>query len=108
MQAAGMSDGGAYTDATSAFVLKHPDDVDCWVQNKQYLPEGLIFVSNASRLTVARPMANVEWISEIVMWVAVGATILIISLLSAVLARPQARDEYIWRSAHAGHYCHRF
>ena len=66
MQAAGMSDGGAYTDATSAFVLKHPDDVELFEsQNKQYLPEGLIFVNNAKSFdSIRTPMSNVECISE--------------------------------------------
>lgn len=98
MQAAGMSDGGAYTDATSAFVLKHPDDVELFEsQNKQYLPEGLIFVNNAKSFdSIRTPMANVEWISEIVMWVAVGATILIISLLVTLFLRDRRHEMGIY------------
>ena len=41
-------------------------------------------------------MANVEWISEIVMWVAVGATILIISLLVTLFLRDRRHEMGIY------------
>ncbi len=97
MAAAGLEDN-TYTDANAVFILKSPDVVDIFEsQNQQYLPKGLMFTDNAESFdSIRTPMANVKWIADIVMWVAVCATILIISLLVTLFLRDRKHEMGIY------------
>lgn len=90
--------GDVYTESAAIFMLKHPDDVELFVsQNKQYLDDGHMFTDNASEFDIIRePMSNVEWIADIVMWVAVVATVLIISLLVTLFLRDRRHEMGIY------------
>ncbi|MGI6167743.1 MAG: ABC transporter permease [Eubacteriales bacterium] len=96
-QAAGVPDN-VYINTAAVFILRHPDDVELFEsQNKQHLPKGLVFKNNAKSFeSIRTPMANVEWIAEIVMWVAVGATVLIISLLVTLFLRDRRHEMGIY------------
>lgn len=87
-----------YTNTSAVFILKSPDVVEIFEsQSQQYLTKGLIFVDNAASFdSIRTPMANVKWIADIVMWVAVGATILIISLLVTLFLRDRKHEMGIY------------
>lgn len=96
--AAAGHDSERYSEISSFFVLKSPDEVELFEsQNKQYLPRGFIFTNNASSFeSIQTPLSNVEWIADIVMWVAVGATVLIISLLVTLFLRDRKHEMGIY------------
>ena len=102
MQAAGMNDGGMHTEATSVFVLRHPDDVELFESQKQHLPKGLIFANNAKSFDSIRTRWQTSSDSRNSHVVAVGATILIITSGHAVL-RHRRHDGHTRRSAMQGH-----
>lgn len=91
-------DNTIYTNTTAIFILKSPDVVEIFEsQSQQYLPKGLVFIDNAASFdSVRTPMANVKWIANIVMWVAVCATILIISLLVTLFLRDRKHEMGIY------------
>ena len=90
--------GEIYTDSSATFILKHPDDVELFYsENKQYLGDVFKFTDNSKEFDIIRePMANVEWIANIIMWVAVFATILIISLLVTLFLRDRRHEMGIY------------
>ncbi len=87
-----------YSSTTASFILKHPDYAEIFEsQNEQYLTKGLIFTNNAASFdSIRTPMANVLWIADIVMWVAVVATVLIISLLVTLFLRDRRHEMGIY------------
>ncbi len=87
-----------YSSTAASFILKHPDYAEIFEsQNEQYLTRGLIFSNNADSFdSIRTPMANVLWIADIVMWVAVVATVLIISLLVTLFLRDRRHEMGIY------------
>lgn len=85
-------------NSTAMFTLTNPEVIEIFeTQNKPHLMRGLIFVNNSGSFdSIISPMTNVEWIADIVMWVAVAAAVVIISLLVTLFLRDRRHEMGIY------------
>ena len=82
------------------FVLSDPMDVDKFKEEAtSYLPEYYHITDNAENFNqIAGPMKNMEWIAQIVLYVAIGATVVILSLLITLFLRDRKHEMGIYLS----------
>lgn len=85
---------------TPIFVLNDPMDLEAFKEEAlAYMPEYFKIVdSSDSYNQVATPMKNIEWISNIVLYVAIGATIIILSLLITLFLKDRKHEIGIYLS----------
>jgi putative ABC transport system permease protein len=79
---------------TPLFVIKNPLDLDKFKESiKNDIPEYYKSTDNSNTYQkVAAPMKNMKWISSIVLYVAAGATLLILSLLITLFLRDRRHE----------------
>lgn len=89
-----------FNDMQAIFLLKNFNDLESFkTENSTYLPKFYKFTDNSDMFkNVETPMANMQWIAKIVLYVAIGATILIISLLVTLFLRDRKHEMGIYLS----------
>jgi putative ABC transport system permease protein len=89
-----------YNDITPLFVLKEPKDLEIFkIEMSQYLPENYKFTDNSSSYeSISAPMENMSWIASIVLYVSLGATLVILSLLITLFLRDRKHEIGIYLS----------
>lgn len=83
---------------TPIFILNDPLDLDMFKEEvTPMLPEYYGIVDSSSVFdSIAAPMKNIEWIAGIVLYVALGATLLILSLLITLFLRDRKYEMGIY------------
>ncbi len=96
----GMDDYTVDPDISASFIVNTIDDVELYeAQNKNSLPRGYKFTDNSENLSeIAKPMDNMNLIANIILYVAVGATVLIIALLITLFLKDRTREMGIYLS----------
>ncbi len=84
----------------ASFIIDSIDNIAVFeAENKGKLPLGYTFEDNFERLAgVAKPMDNIKLIANIILYVAVGATVLIIGLLVTLFLKDRIREMGIYLS----------
>lgn len=99
---AGMSEDYAnlYLDVAVSFMIDSIDNIEIFeTENKGLLPMGYTFSDNSEKLSdVAKPMDNMKLIANIILYVAVGATVLVIGLLVTLFLKDRIREMGIYLS----------
>ena len=87
-----------YINASCSFLLKDPTTLEIFEsENQQNLPKYWKFTDNSSAYdNIQAPMENIGWLADIIMWVAVFATILIISLVVTLFLRDRKHEMGIY------------
>ena len=82
------------------FVLEDPIDLPKFREEaKQFMPDYYKITDNSSLFEqVSAPMKNMEWIASIVLYVACGATLIILSLLITLFLRDRKHEIGIYLS----------
>jgi putative ABC transport system permease protein len=96
------SDNGYYYYSTvdPMFVLNSPEDLDAFIaEATPKLPQFYQITDNSAEFeTVSAPLANMSWIAGIILYVAIGATLLILSLLITLFLRDRKHEMGIYLS----------
>ena len=89
-----------FNQYTPSFVLKNPEDLELFTSTqKSKLPANYVFSDNSETYNEATaPMANLEWIANIILYVAIGASVLILSLLITLFLRDRRHEMGIYLS----------
>ena len=89
-----------FSNYTPSYTLNNPEDLELFVATeKSKLPQNYKFTDNAETYNNATaPMANLSWIADIVLYVAIGATIVILSLLITLFLRDRRHEMGIYLS----------
>lgn len=89
-----------FNQYTPTYVLKNPNDLALFTSiEKSKLPTNYKFTDNSSTYNDATaPMTNLGWIAGIILYVAIGATILILSLLITLFLRDRRHEMGIYLS----------
>ncbi len=89
-----------FNQYTPTYVLKNPDDLALFTSiEKSKLPTNYKFSDNSSTYNDATaPMTNLGWIAGIILYVAIGATVLILSLLITLFLRDRRHEMGIYLS----------
>jgi ABC-type transport system, involved in lipoprotein release, permease component len=89
-----------FNQYTPTYVLKNPGDLALFTSiEKSKLPTNYKFTDNSSTYNDATaPMTNLGWIAGIILYVAIGATILILSLLITLFLRDRRHEMGIYLS----------
>jgi len=89
-----------FNQYTPTFVLNDPEDLGVFTSTqKSKLPTNYIFTDNSDTYNDATaPMENLNWISGIILYVAIGATVLILSLLITLFLRDRRHEMGIYLS----------
>lgn len=99
---AGMSedDANLYLEVAVSFMIDSIDNIEIFeTENKGLLPMGYTFSDNSEKLSdVAKPMDNMKLIANIILYVAVGATVLVIGLLVTLFLKDRIREMGIYLS----------
>lgn len=99
---AGMPEDEAnlYLDVAVSFMIDSIDNIEIFeTENKGLLPIGYTFSDNSEKLSdVAKPMDNMKLIANIILYVAVGATVLVIGLLVTLFLKDRIREMGIYLS----------
>lgn len=83
---------------TPIFILNNPLEVEDFRKEVEpLLPEYYIVIDNSEGFKqIAAPMTNMEWIAQIVLYVAIGATVIILSLLITLFLRDRKHEVGIY------------
>jgi putative ABC transport system permease protein len=89
-----------FNNITPIFALKDPNELQAFKdETTPKLPQYYMLTDNSKEFNkVSAPMANMDWISGIVLYVAMGATILILSLLITLFLRDRRHEMGIYLS----------
>lgn len=89
-----------YEDVTAAFIIDSIDNVEIFeAENRAKLPMAYKFSDNSENLSeVAKPMENMKLIANIILYVAVGATVMVITLLVTLFLKDRIREMGIYLS----------
>ncbi len=92
--------GVSYNTITPVFVLKEPLKIEDFKTEMAYLlPENYKFTDNSSSFNnISAPMENMDWIASIVLYVSVGSTLIILSLLITLFLRDRKHEIGIYLS----------
>ncbi|MGN1473035.1 MAG: ABC transporter permease [Eubacteriales bacterium] len=100
--ASGLSDEEVqiYEQVNASFLIDSIDNVEIFeIENKGELPFAYTFRDNSENLSeVAKPMENMKLIANIILYVAVGATVLILALLVTLFLKDRTREMGIYLS----------
>ncbi len=96
----GYENGYYYSIINPIFVLKEAEDLEAFkTETMAKLPEYYMVADNSKEFsTVTAPMSNMGWIAGIILYVAVGATLLILSLLITLFLRDRKHEMGIYLS----------
>lgn len=85
---------------TPIFVLNDPMDLEKFKEEaKEFLPQYYKFTDNIEAYSsILGPIENIRWIASIVLYVAIGATLVIISLLITLFLRDRKHEIGIYLS----------
>ncbi len=99
-KALGMEDYTMSDNVEMTFLIDSIDNLDLFEsENKGLLPLGYKFTDNRENLSeVAKPMQNMTLIANIILYVAVGATVMIITLLITLFLKDRRREMGIYLS----------
>jgi putative ABC transport system permease protein len=100
MQANGTNVSYNFNNIMPTFVLKDPEALQAFKEEAlPKLPKYFRFTDNSAQFkNISTPMKNMDWISGIVLYVAVGATVLILSLLVTLFLRDRRHEMGIYLS----------
>lgn len=92
--------GVSYNTIIPVFVLKEPLKLDDFKSEMSYLlPENYKFTDNSSSYNnISAPMENMDWIASIVLYVSIGSTLIILSLLITLFLRDRKHEIGIYLS----------
>lgn len=95
-----VEDYGDIASYNASFIIDSIDNVELFEsENKVNLPRGYKFSDNSENLAeVAKPMDNMNLIADIILYVAVGATVLVIGLLVTLFLKDRTREMGIYLS----------
>ncbi|MCL1790296.1 MAG: ABC transporter permease [Peptococcaceae bacterium] len=81
------------------YILHDPMDLEEFIEAAAvFLPEGYVMVGGGSFDQVAAPMRTIQGISVLILYVAVGAAVVVISLLMTLFLRDRKREMGIYLS----------
>lgn len=89
-----------FTSIDPMFVIKDPNDLEAFTNEATpKLPKYYMITDNSDQFkSVSAPMTNMGWIAGVVLYVAIGATILILSLLITLFLRDRRHEMGIYLS----------
>lgn len=96
----GVEDPTVYSSVEVTFLIDSIDNVEIFeIEGRSTLPMAYTFNDNTENLSeVAKPMENMKLISNIILYVAVGATVLILALLVSLFLKDRTREMGIYLS----------
>lgn len=96
----GLQNNYYYSIINPIFVLKEAGDLEVFkTESMAELPEYYTIADNSKEFsTVTAPMSNMGWIAGIILYVAIGATVLILSLLITLFLRDRKHEMGIYLS----------
>ncbi|HEY5466012.1 MAG TPA: ABC transporter permease [Clostridia bacterium] len=99
-QANGSDISYSYSYLTPVFVLKDPQELDNFrAEATPLLPVNYKLTDNSSTYQfIATPMKNMDWIASVILLVAIGATLVILSLLITLFLRDRRHEMGIYLS----------
>ena len=100
LKANGPEYGEIYSDIVPVYVLKDPQDLKNFrAENQTRLPKYYKFIDNGSIYEgLAAPMNSMDWIASVVLYTALGATLIILTLLITLFLRDRKHELGIYLS----------